>query len=474
MQDAKSNPIRYVHYAIVLFLCFVFPNLPPIGALTPAGMALVGPFLGAVWGWSMIDMLWPSFAGLLAMGWFLGFDKVAGAGFGNTTVVMLMFMFVVMTCIAETGAVDWLLKKLLSFKFFMGKPWLTIGFFFYVSYLLAGLNSVIMAVILISVFRTLFQTLHIEPYSKLPTLFLIGVMYALLMGQVTFPFMGVSFTLLAAYSAMFQTTIDFAGYLAFTLPLSILMILFYLFLMRFVFRVDVSPFKNVTPEVLGQCPPITSDQKKAFAVLGGFILSLLCSSIAYLGPLYLLMQKLTVMGIAVVALFITLPVKKKDGKPFVNVNLPMQWGIILITVMVMILSAYMNQPDFGITATITLLVQPLLSMSPYVFIILVLAVAIVLTHFATNMVLCIVFMPFMVTFASTIGMTPTGIVALLFFSCQMSLATPGGGAPISAMFYGINDWVKTGMMSKYALLLIPLLFLGDMTLGLPWAAILFA
>ncbi len=473
MTQTKRSPVIYLHYAIVLFLCFVFPNLPPIGALTPSGMALVGPFLGAVWGWSMIDMLWPSFAGILAMGWFLGFDKVAAAGFGNTTVVMLMFMFVVMTCVTETGAVDWLLKKLLSFKFFVGKPWVTIGFFFYVSYLLAGLNSVIMAVILISVFRTLFKTLNIEPYTKLPTLFLIGVMYCLLMGQVTFPFMGVSFTLLAAYSAMFQTSIDFAGYLAFTLPLSVLMILIFLLLMRFVFRVDVTPFKNVTPEALGECPPINSDQKKAFVVLGGFILSLLGSSIAYLGPLYLLMQKLTVMGIAVVALFLTLPIKRKDGKGFVNVKLPMQWDIILITVLVMILSAYMNNPEFGVTATITMLVQPLLAMSPYVFIILVLAIAIVLTHFATNMVLCIVLMPFMVTFAGTIGMTPTGIVALLFFSCQMSLATPGGGAPISAMFYGINDWVKTGMMSKYALILIPFLFVGDIVFGLSWASILF-
>ena len=95
---------------------------------------------------------------------------------------------------------------------------MTIGFFFFVAYLIAGFNSVIMALILIPIIRQLFNTIGVEPYTKLPALFLIGVMYCILMGQVTFPFLGVSFTLLAAYSAMFQTSMNFAAYLSFTLP----------------------------------------------------------------------------------------------------------------------------------------------------------------------------------------------------------------------------------------------------------------
>ena len=116
LSQIKERPILIVHYAIVLFMCFVFPQLTPIGALTPQGMALVGGFLGAVWGWSMIDMLWPSFVGLFSMAWFLGANQVAAAAFGNVTVVMLMFMFIAMSCITQTGAVTWLIQKLLSLK----------------------------------------------------------------------------------------------------------------------------------------------------------------------------------------------------------------------------------------------------------------------------------------------------------------------------------------------------------------------
>ena len=471
----KEKPILIVHYAIVLFMCFVFPQLDPIGALTPAGMALVGAFLGAVWGWSMIDMIWPSFAGFLSMGWFLGFEKIASVGFGNTTVIGLLFMFIILGCVTETGAVTWLIKKLLSLRFFTGKPWVTIGFLFYLSYLIASFGAPIMALIMITILTALFSTLKLEPYSKLPTLIMIGVMYSLLMGQVTFPFAGVAFALVATYSAMFKTALDFASYLMFTLPLSILMILFYIGLMKFVFRVDASPFKNFTPEILGECPPITKDQKKAFVVLGLFIGSMLASSISALGPIYLLLNKIGVFGITVVALFVLLLMKREDGRIFINMNEPTQWSIILITALVMILSADMMKPEYGITATISMLVGPLMNAfsSPYIAIVIVLFIAVFLTHFATNMVLCIVMMPFMVTMASSVGISPTGVVALLFFSCQMSLATPGGGAPVSAMFYGVEEWVKVGMMSKLAIIAILFLFIGDVVFGLAWASIIF-
>lgn len=139
----------------------------------------------------------------------------------------------------------------------------------------------------------------------------------------------------------------------------------------------------------------------------------------------------------------------------------------------MVVSSCMNNPEFGIRETISMIIKPMMGLSPYVFIVSLLTICVVLTHFATNMVLCIIMMPFMVTFATSVGMNPTGAVALLFFSCQMSLATPGGGAPVSAIFYDVTDYIKVGQMGKYAVIAIIFLFLGDVILGLTWANIIF-
>ncbi len=64
------------------------------------------------------------------MGWFLGFDKIASAGFGNVTIVNLLFMFIVMTCVTETGAVVWLIKNYCLSNFFLEDPGSQLVFFF--------------------------------------------------------------------------------------------------------------------------------------------------------------------------------------------------------------------------------------------------------------------------------------------------------------------------------------------------------
>ncbi len=469
----KFNPFYYLNWSIVLFMCLVFPNLSPLGALSPQGMALVGCFLGAVWGWSTISMEGPSFIALFCMGWYLGFDTIAGAAFGNVTVISLMFMFILLGCISETGAVNWLVTKLFSFKFFVGKPWVTIAFFFYVSLFLAGFNSVIMAVVLITIIRSVCTTLKLEPYSKLPTFFVIGNLYSLLMGQVVFPFHGVPFIMVSTYSAMYQTPVDFAKFIAISLPLSLVMVLVFVLAMRFIFRVDASPFKDFDASILGENKAMTKDQKKAFSIFGIFILCLLASCTSALGPVYQFLNKIGVMGIAFLFMFVVLFMKNEKGKPFIHLGAPTPWGIVMVTACVMIISQFMMSPDYGISSTIGLLVRPLLMLSDYMLIVVLLAVAVLITHVATNMIVGIVMLPFVVTAATQIGMDPTALVVLLFFTCQMSIATPGGGAPISAMFYGIDDWVKVSTTSKYAALMVPILLVCDIAFGLAWANFIF-
>ena len=114
-QAKKSNNLIYVHYAVVLFFCFGFKYLPPIGALTPLGMSIMGTFIGCIYGWSLINMLWPSLVGLLGLGLTLGMDTLVAQAFGNQTVLVLIFMSVVIAVTTETGAMDWLGLVLICF-----------------------------------------------------------------------------------------------------------------------------------------------------------------------------------------------------------------------------------------------------------------------------------------------------------------------------------------------------------------------
>lgn len=64
----KEKSIKYYFHTIIcLLIMFGFGQLPAVEPLTPLGMRLIGIFLGLLYGWVFVDIVWPSMAGLLAL-----------------------------------------------------------------------------------------------------------------------------------------------------------------------------------------------------------------------------------------------------------------------------------------------------------------------------------------------------------------------------------------------------------------------
>lgn len=55
-----SAPAYYLHTVVCLLIMFGFGQLPPVEPLTPLGMNLIGIFLGVLYGWVCIEIVWPS------------------------------------------------------------------------------------------------------------------------------------------------------------------------------------------------------------------------------------------------------------------------------------------------------------------------------------------------------------------------------------------------------------------------------
>lgn len=477
-EQTKKFNMNIIHYFVVFLCCFGFQYLPPIGALTPLGMTIMGTFIGCIYGWSVLNMLWPSVLALISMGITVGMDSLVATAFGNQTVLILIFMTVVMSVTTETGAMDWLVAKLLGAKFTQGKPWITVWFLLLVAYIAGNLNSVVMALVMVGVLTSVFRQLQVEPYTKLPMMMFLGVALCLMLGQVTFPFMGLGLVLVSAYTAMFQTALNFGQYILFALPLGIFMTIVYVLIMRFIMRVDVSAFKNFDAsmtQVDGKGGAITRDQKLSLFFFFLYCVLVLCSSLPQLGIVYQVLSKFGMFGLCAATIAVMVLLKKEDGTPLLNFNTAarhINWDIVLLTAYIMVLSNYMSSPDAGISASFTMLLTPLTQLSPYVFIITILAFGCFVTNFANNLVLTILLMPMVVQFAAMIGMQPLGIICMLFFACQMALGTPGG-SPVTAIMFAQAEWVKPGGMMKTAFTILPLLFIAMVGVGLGWASILF-
>ena len=93
----NSGNVNYFFH-IIVFLCitFLFGKLDPIAPLTPFGMNTIGVFLGVIYAWVFIDIIWPSMVGLLALMLLdvLPATALLNKGFGDPTVIMMMFIFV--------------------------------------------------------------------------------------------------------------------------------------------------------------------------------------------------------------------------------------------------------------------------------------------------------------------------------------------------------------------------------------------
>ena len=301
----------------------------------------------------------------------------------------------------------------------------------------------------------------------------IGVSYQLMRGQILFPFMSTGLTYLMAYNNMFpDLPIPMGQYLIMMVAMGLIMLVVLLALMKFVFRVDISPLTNYKPE--GGVPAATKGQKTSLCI---FLIFLILNVLHIFAPQPLrgFLEQFGIVGIAMMMGALVPLLKDENGNPLGNLEELLHlvnWGQLLMIGYIMVVSTQMMMPTTGISVLMANIIQPFMTLPPLVFIIVVMLFCLVLTNVANNMLAAILCMPFLVNFGSLIGMNPVGMVCLMFIISEFALATPAA-SPVTAVAFSYTDWVSTGKMTKYGILLVAILFVVFMLIGWPLQAIIF-
>lgn len=472
--EAKKGIPQIVHYIITAAIIFGFGYLPTFGQMTPWGMQVLGTFIGAIYGWRFLGMIWPSMLAITALGMYSGMYDVLGAAFANPIICMMFVYMPLMAVLEELGVTTWIIQKLCNNPLTKGRPWVAIFLIFMASYMAAWINSILAAFIMSVMVISMCKKAGVAPFTKLSTVLLLGVAYAIMNGQPAIPFLGSGLTFIGAYSMMFGTSLPFGQYIIFFLPLSIIMVVVFMLVMRFVFRVDVSPLAELSNE---EVPKLTKDQKKA---IGFFLASVLLFTVAFMFPqdwgFIIFLNEITLWGMAVALTAVMMLFKKEDGTPLLDfeamASKGMSWSIILMTAYIMTISNYLTAEGTGITETIMALLEPMTHLSPLVFIALAMLFITIVTNLANNMILTIMLMPVIGTFALQVGIDPIGVTLLTFLMAQMAMATPAA-SPIVGVMYAQDSFVKPKDLMKYALIAIPILFVVALVLGVSYMFIVF-
>ena len=461
----NSGNVNYFFH-IIVFLCitFLFGKLDPIAPLTPFGMNTIGVFLGVIYAWVFIDIIWPSMMGLLALMLLdvLPATALLNKGFGDPTVIMMMFIFVFSATLDRYGLAKYISLWFVSRKCVMGKPWrLTFALLLAIA-ILGGLTSATPAAVI--GWSLLYGVFDICGYKKgdgYPIMMIIGTVFAAQLGMSLVPFKSLPLVAISAYEKLSGTSVDYALYLLASLTTCLFCLLLFIALGKHLFRPDVSKLESLDIKLIikESDMTLTGIQKLLLVVLVALIIFMMLPGFLPKDlAVTIFFKKIGNTGVCIllVALLCAIRVKGKALLPWrAMVNEGVAWPIIFILAFTLPLAGPLSDPKSGITAFMLEMLQPLFgSGSGTIFVLCMGIVAVIMTQFINNTALAVALMPVVHTYCSTNGVSSELPVILITIACCLAFLTPAASST-AAMLHG-NDWTNTKSIWKIAPFLIVL------------------
>ena len=488
-EAAKSSPsshrstLYFINSLIGVALVFGTGMLPPMAPLTPIGMKVGGIFLGMLWFWSTVGILWPSLLGLLALGisGIAPMREVMGMSFGHPNTVLILFSMVLFGAIQEAGVTRYVSRWFLTRKIINGKPTVFSFVFIYTTYVLASLLANILPALLF-MWGILYDVLKESGYKrgdKYATLMVIGTLFGAVCGQGTKPFIGAALLMVGAFENASGLTMNYMSYIMCSIVLSTVSLLAYVLLMKYVFRPDTSKISNITIEQFTKhpLPAMEATQKLLFFSLFAFLVLAIAPSIApKTFPGIVLINKLGPwgLGIAFVALLNMVTIA---GKPLLNFKEVaakyLIWDVYFLVCMAIAISEALTKPSTGISPFLTEIMHPFFGgHSAAMLTVVTLAFCIIATQVANNVVLIIIIMPALAAFFANSGGSFAGTATLIILGAHIAILTPAG-SPYAAVLFANKEWLEPKDIYTYGSAIVVLTIAVYLLVGIPLSTILF-
>ena len=478
-RDGKKDVAYFINSAVCLLIMFGFGQLPAVEPITHLGMTVIGIFLGLLYGWIFIGIIWPSLAGLLALMLVGGMApvKLLNSSFGDPIVTMMFFIFIFCATINYYGLSKWITLKCITIKFVTGRPWAFTLVFLLSIFLLGALTSASPAAII--GWSILYAVCDLCGYKKgdaYPTMMVFGTVFAAQVGMSIIPFKQVPLAVLGAYQNMTGLTLNYGSYMVLASVICISCALVFILIGKYVYKPDMSKLEHLDANKLaeGESLNLTKHQKAVLVFLIALVVMLLIPGfLPATNPIAAFLKAIGNTGVCIL-LVTVMCFLKIDGKsllPFKKmVDDGIQWGIILLLAVVQPLSTLMTSADSGITPALMNLLGPIfMGKSPAFFIVVIGLIAAVVTNFMNNGAIGIALMPFVYTYCTASGIDPSMSVFIVVMSVHLAFLTPAASSS-AALLHG-NEWGNTKaiwstsplvILSSWAVITVITLTLGNL------------
>ncbi len=482
VEAKKKNTMYYIHILIYFLITFGIGLLPPFGAITELGMDVLGVFVGTIYGWLTLGLIWPSIFSMVALGLinYIGIQQAFCDGFGYFNVPILIMSFVFAAIADQTHITEYLANWITTRKIVIGRPYVLMAVLFVGMEVLNLLGTGFVGVFMIwGMVVSLAEAAGYQKGNKFVNFMIPAILVVFVLSGFIFPFKAGSLIIIGIFSKGTNLPMPDLPYIIWQLVIVNLYIVLLLVVAKFILRLDVSAIAKLNQEI---------DPEKANAKMTGeqaFGLTLLVSYIVMmLLPMLLpqtfiltkVLAKLGILGSLGILISIAMAKRTATGEAYVDfrkvASRGIAWDVIWLIVATTPLAAAFQAEECGIMPTLMGILTPILTnMSPAIFIVACAIILGLVTQLVHNLILAIVFIPVLCKLCAATGGNPYACYLAINMALMLAFATPAASMN-AGMIYG-HAWMTSKSAFAQGMLHLALGLALALIVGLPLANILF-
>lgn len=452
---SKSAILKWFNIIIVCFFMFGFRFVVhPFSTVTEVGVNILGVFIGLIYGWSFVGMLWPSLLGMVAVACsgLMDINQVVAQSVGNYTILFLILIMMITENMNQTGFTNQFAYWLINRKFCKGHPWVLIITIFMTTYLVSAFSNAFVAIFLCwSLWYSICKEMGYKPFDKFTTVVITGTILSCVLGSLILPFHQLPMVILNAFGSNMHETANYGAYMGTIIPYTLVCLLEYILICKFFVRPDMTRLQNFDVTSVLKVEHLHFTKRQIGSALGLLCLIIMLMLPGFVSNDIFIIGFLSKIGIAGAALIVTVVMVwlKVEGKPLLDFEKSMKdgvnWNVIFFFTMVLFISSCLSNEATGIFPWIVSLVQPIIiSQGAFGFVVLLLAAATIITNFCNNTVVCMTFMQLVIAFSEILrsqGIESWAVVSLLLVAANLAFWTPVASST-AGLLYGNTEWIK--------------------------------
>ncbi|HIR85838.1 MAG TPA: hypothetical protein IAC00_01725 [Candidatus Limivicinus faecipullorum] len=456
----SKNTSYYINSAIGVCIMLFFGYLPTFSTVTPMGMKILGIYIGLLYLWSTVDLIWPSLLGLVVTG-FSGYNSVSGllsAGWGDGTNVYIWLICLFAYFITKSGVSNNIVRGIMSLRIAKGRPWMVSFLFFTAAYAVGALVSMTPACLIVwAFFQKFAKEMNYKKGDKYVSFMIVGIALAGLMGFTLFNFR-VPGSILIGYIEAAGGYVSFVGYSVTAFIVGYGALIFYTILGKFVVRPDVERIKSGYKFEGGE--KMSSYQKQLLGITIALIVVFIIQSLFSTSVVGQFLTTLGTSGIVVVFLLVMGFIKRKDGSFFADLldgtKNGVPWPVFYLLTIGMPLAFAMTDESLGIQPMLSGAFDKILGggvSGLFVFVIFITFLSAFSTQFLLNQIPGMVIFPIASAYCATLNVNPGMLACMITICANSSIILPSAN-PIAGVMHGMSDWISPKEIYKYSIPLV--------------------